>query len=61
MFIDSLEEDTYLRETFFEPNGEVEFWISLNDMEREGMFRYVGHSHSTYAMPTCCMLQVAHW
>ena len=39
MFIDSAEEDNYLREMFFERYGETEFWIGLNDMVTEGEFR----------------------
>ena len=44
IFIDSAEEDQYVRDTFFTGLGETEFWIGLNDMETEGIFRLVGES-----------------
>lgn len=37
--IDNLEENMYIFETFFQPNGNIEFWIGLNDMTTEGIFR----------------------
>ena len=33
-----------MRDTFFTGLGETEFWIGLNDMETEGIFRLVGES-----------------
>lgn len=40
VFIDSAEEDQYVRDTFFADMSETEFWIGLNDMETEGIFRF---------------------
>ena len=37
VYIESAEENEYLRETFF--MNASEFWIGLNDMETEGVFR----------------------
>lgn len=44
VFIDSEEEDDYLREMFFINHGETEFWIGLNDMSTEGEFRSCIHN-----------------
>lgn len=41
VFITSAEEDQYLRDTFFSDLRETEFWIGLNDMETEGVFKCV--------------------
>lgn len=39
VFIDSQAEDQYLRDKFFSDQSNTEFWIGLNDMETEGIFR----------------------
>lgn len=39
VFIDNAEENMYLHDRFFQPHGQTEFWIGLNDMNQEGMFR----------------------
>lgn len=39
VFIETAEEDQYLRDTFFSDQSETEFWIGLNDMVQEGVFR----------------------
>ncbi len=37
--IDNEEENTYIYDTYFQPSGNAEFWIGLNDMTNEGVFR----------------------
>ena len=37
--IESSSEDVYIWRTFFNGSGGVEFWIGLNDLDTEGIFR----------------------
>ena len=39
VYINDLLEHDYLNQTFFLPNNQVEFWIGLNDLDTEGIFR----------------------
>ena len=38
--IESAEEDSWVFDQFYTSGGEREFWIGLNDQDREGDFRY---------------------
>ena len=38
--IDNEDENSYIFETFFQRNDNVSFWIGLNDISTEGIFRY---------------------
>ena len=37
--IDSARENEYVRARFFVGRGSTEFWIGLNDIDQEGVFR----------------------
>lgn len=48
VFINSSEENAYLRDNFFDPNGQTEFWIGLNDLDVEGVFMYACYNVSYF-------------
>ena len=53
--IDDQEEDTFIRNTYIGPNSTADqFWIGLNDINTEGIFRCVCQAW------TCCVVQKAH-
>lgn len=39
VYIDDSSEDNYIYHTFFISRGETHFWIGLNDISTEGVFR----------------------
>lgn len=39
VYIETMEEDQWLFQEFFEGRGRLEFWIGLNDITNEGVFR----------------------
>ena len=40
VYIESSAENTRIMETYFTGRGGFEFWIGLNDLDREGTFKY---------------------
>jgi len=39
LYIEDSEEDNYIYSTYFLPRGSNEFWIGLNDIDTEGIFK----------------------
>lgn len=39
LYIDDASEDDYIYQTYFLARGRAEFWIGLNDLNKEGVFR----------------------
>ena len=58
VFIESAEENSYLQDTFFETNGQTEFWIGLNDLTEEGDFRY--KYHRPWYLSACLLISAAY-
>lgn len=40
VYIGSSDENAYISSTYFTGRGGLEFWIGMNDLDREGTFKY---------------------